>query len=80
MCALQICIIIIIIITIINDAKASYYRDKISTCSDQKEPFKIVEQLRHQKEKSINFPLTILKQNWQRNLTSSLFPNSPQFA
>ena len=48
--------------TMINDAKASYYRDKISTCTDQNK-------------------LTILfKQNWQRNLTSSLFPKSPKYA
>ena len=60
-----------------NDAKAPYYRDKISICSNQKEPFEVVEQLLHQKEKSINFPLTILKQNWQRILTSFISKLAP---
>ena len=41
-----------VVYNMIYDAKAKYYRDKISSCSDQKELFKIVESLLHQKGKA----------------------------
>ena len=63
---------------IINDVKASYYRDKISTCTDQKYIFKIVEQLPHQQVKS-KLPSHNSKAELAEKFNSS-FPKSPKYA